>query len=257
MKHPDGTPETVVLRIHQSVRGLSVGSPVDFRGVEIGQVRAIGLRFDVSAEDFSVPVTLDIYPDRLAPLNSSAQANDRAHRVARIADLVQRGLRAQLRTGSLLTGQLFVAIDFHPEAPPVRFDTKAEPLELPTVPSDLQELQQQVQAILRKLDKIPFDTLGADAHRVLAGLDTSLKRLDGVMIRTNAEVLPEIHESLREMRRTMETTQASLTEDSPLQQDTRQALRGLAEATRSLKALTDSLTRHPESLVRGKKGTEP
>lgn len=257
MKSPDGTPETVVLRIHQSVRGLVVGSPVDFRGVEIGQVRSIGLRLDPDAEDFSVPVTLDIYPERLAPENPDVKTNDRPHRIALLANLVRRGLRAQLRTGNLLTGQLFVAIDFHPGAPPVSFDTRAEPLELPTVPNDLQEVQQQVQSILRKLDKVPFDTLGADVHRVLVRLETNLKHLDAVVARTDAEVLPEIRDSLHEMRRTMEATQASLTGDSPLQQDTRQALRGLAEATRSLKTLTDSLSRHPESLVRGKKGTEP
>ncbi len=256
MKTPDGAPETVVLRFRQSVRGLAVGAPVDFRGIEIGVVRFIGLKFDPDSDDFSAPVTVDIYPDRLASQDAASKSSDHAVRVARVADLVHRGLRAQLRTGSLLTGQLYVAMDFFPETPPVRFDSRAQPLEIPTVPSDMEELQQQVQSILRKLDKIPFDTLGQDVHRALVSLDVGLRRIDTLVRRTDSDLLPEIRDSLQDMRRTMEATQASLAGDSPLQQDTRQALRGVAEATRSLKALSDSLNRHPESLVRGKKGTD-
>ncbi len=255
IKAPDGPPLTVVLRFRQSVRGLAVGAPVDFLGVTVGFVRSIGLTFDPDAGDFSIPVTVDIFPDRLMPPHATAKADDPARRVERVAELVRRGLRAQLQTGSLLTGQLYVAMGFFPEAPPVRFDATTEPLELPTIPSDLEELHQQVQAILRKLDKVPFDTLGQDAHRTLVSLDSSLKSMDALMRRTDTDVLPEIRDSLKEMRRTLATTQASLAGDSPLQQDTRQALRGVAEATRSLKALTDSLDRHPESLLRGRKDT--
>jgi paraquat-inducible protein B len=255
MKAPDGTPETVVLRFRQSVRGLAVGAPVDFRGVEIGVIRSIGLTFDSESGDFSAPVTVDIYPDRLAQ-NAAGKTNDHALRIARVAELVKRGLRAQLRTGSLLTGQLYVAVDFFPDAAPVRFDVHAEPLELPTVASDLEELHQQVQSILSKLDKVPFDVLGQDAHRALLSMDVIMKRIDGLVAHTDNEMLPEIRASLADMRKTMEATQASLAEDSPLQQDTRQALRGVADVTRSLKALTDSLNRHPESLVRGKKGVD-
>ncbi|HXP97584.1 MAG TPA: mammalian cell entry protein, partial [Telmatospirillum sp.] len=112
------------------------------------------------------------------------------------------------------------------------------------------------QSILSKLDKVPFDTLGQDAHRALVSLDAGLKRIDTLARHADSDMMPEIRDSLREMRRTMEATQASLAEDSPLQQDTRQALRGVADATRALKALADSLNRHPESLVRGKKGVD-
>ena len=252
MKAPDGASETFILHFRQSVRGLSIGAPLDFRGVEIGQVRSIDLKFDPATDDFSTPVLVDIYPDRLIQ-QKTASDNDRDHRVLHVAELIKRGLRAQLRTGSLLTGQLYVALDFFPAAAPARFDAKAEPLELPTVPSDLEELQKQVQSILQKLDKVPFDTLGEDAHHVMVSLDASLKNIDTLMKRTDNDVLPEIRDSLRELQKTMQATQATLAEDSPMQQDTRQALRGVAEATRSLKALTDSLDRHPESLVRGKK----
>lgn len=255
MKTPDGDPEVVIMRFRQSVRGLAVGAPVDFRGIEIGVVRSIGLKFDPDAGDFSAPVTVDIYPDRLAP-QTVTKSTDHKVRATRLAELVRRGLRAQLRTGSFLTGQLYVAVDFFPAAPDVRFDVHANQLEVPTVPSDLEELHQQVQSILGKLDKIPFDTLGQDAHQALVSLNTTLKRVDTLVGRTDSDLLPEIRDSLQEIRKTMETTQSMLAGDAPLQQDTRQALRGVAEATRSLKALSDSLNRHPESLVRGKKGDD-
>jgi len=256
VKAPDGAPETFILHFRQSVRGLTVGAPIDFRGVEIGQVRSIGLKFDPEANDFSVPVTVDIYPDRLAAQGAAQRTGNRSSRAAGVADLVRRGLRAQLRSGSLLTGQLYVSLDFFPDAPPVSFDATAEPLEMPTVPGDLEELQKQVQSILHKLDKIPFETLSQDAHRTMVSLDAGLKRIDAVLQHADSDVLPEIRDSLREMRGTLQATQAALAGDSPMQQDTRQALRGVADATRSLKALTDSLDRHPESLIRGKKGAD-
>lgn len=253
LKVPDGSSQMVVLRFRQSIRGLVVGASVDFRGVEIGRVRSIGLSYDERAGDFTSPVVVEIFPDRLAGMSSKASDTQRR---ARVGDLVQRGLRAQLRSGSLLTGQLYVALDFFPEAPRARMDTRNDPMELPTVSSDLEELQRQALSILSKLEKIPFDTLGQDAHRVMVSLDSSLKRIDSMAQRVDATMLPELRETLVEMRRTMEATQAGLAPDSPLQQDTRQALRGVAEATRSLKALTDGLERNPESVLKGKRGTD-
>ena len=257
MKIPYGTPLTVLLRFRQSVRGLAVGAPIDFRGTEIGQVRSISLTFDSTAGDFSTSVWVDIYSDRIAPApDAGPDADNRVHRVARVADLVRRGLRAQLRTGSLLTGQRYVGIEFFPGMPAAHMDLTAEMLELPTVPGDQEELFQRVQSILSKLDKVPFNSLGQDAHRTLGSLDTSLKQLEMLMRRTDNDVLPEIAASLAEMRRTLEAVRGVVAEDSPLQQDIRDALRGVVEATRSMKSLTDGLGQRPESLLQGKKGTE-
>lgn len=261
LKVPDGEAVTLVLRFHQSVRGLSLGAPVDFRGAELGQVRGIDMVYDSINGDFTPLVTVDIYPDRLGAMvagtDGKAAANGKAmteqQKRRRLNELVRRGLRAQLRTGSLVTGQLFVALDFFPATKPVAFDAAAEPPELPTVPGDFEELYQQVQGILRKLDKVPFDTIGQDVHLVLSGMETTLKRLDGMVARTDREILPELRDSLKEMRASMTSLQASMAGDGPLQQDSRQALRGMTEATRSLKRLTDSLERQPESLLRGRK----
>lgn len=261
MKRPDGAPQTMVLRFRQSVRGLAVGAPVDFRGVELGYVKSIGVVYDAKTHDFTSPVVVDVYPDRLDAAGAilPGGGDDHQRRLEVLGELVERGLRAQLRTGNLLAGQLYVALDFFPTAPAARLDQHATPLELPTVPSDLEELHQQVASILAKLNQVPFDTLGQDLHRTLVSLDATIQHFDTVATRANGDLLPEIRTLLQQTERTLEATQASLAglaPDAPLQQDTRQALRGVAEATRSLKALADSLDRHPESLVRGRKSEE-
>lgn len=253
MKRPDGPPQAVIMRFRQTVRGLSVGAPVDFRGIEIGQVRSIWVEYDHKADDFTAVVTADIYPDRLGGVEMGKLTQ--AQRDTGFRDMIRRGLRAQLRTGNFLTGQLYVALDMFPAAAPVTVNLRAETKELPTVPGDLEELHQQVVSILNKLNKIPFDTLGEDMHKTLVSLDKTLKRLDTLAAQADSSLLPEIRSTLAEVRQTMAVTQASVSPDAPLQQDTRQALRGVTEAARSLKALTDTLDRNPESLVRGKKDT--
>ncbi len=257
LKSPDGTPETLVLHFQQSLRGLSVGAPVDFRGVEIGHVRSVNVEYDPAQADFISSALVDVYPQRLGRVSDTFPENmPREKRLALLSDLVQRGMRAQLRSGNLLTGQLYVAVDVFPEAPHARFDPTLAPLELPTVPSDLQEMQQQLQSILRKLDKLPFDTLGQDAHRLMVSLESAVRQLGGLAQRADRETLPEVRQALRELRQTLETVQAAVAGDSPLQQDVRQALRGMAEAARSVKALTDGLDRAPEALLQGKKDTK-
>lgn len=254
LKAPDGAPQTLVLRFRQSIRGLSVDAPVDFRGVEIGRVRSLEVLYDDARGEFTSPVVVDIYPQRLGQASGTFSKDaSPQQRLAMLADLIRRGLRAQLRAGNLLTGQLYVALDFFPKAEAARLDPRSEPPELPTVPSDLQELQQQVQGILRKLDQIPFDTLGQDAHRVLTSLDATLKRLDILADRADREALPELNQTLRNLNKTLEVVENSMAGDAPLQQETLQALRGMSDAARSIKALTDSLERNPQSLLTGRK----
>ena len=80
----------------------------------------------------------------------------------------QRGLRAQLRSGSLLTGQLFVAFDYFPDAPKAKIDWSRDPVELPVMPSEITDLEQKVSGILAKLDKLPYEVIGADLTKARA-----------------------------------------------------------------------------------------
>jgi len=253
VKPQDSSPPiTVVLHFKQSVRGLSVGAPVDFRGVEIGQVRSIAVSYDAASQDFAVPVVVDLYPDRLTP-NLVRRSDDEDVRMTRLAEQVRRGLRAQLRTGSLLTGQLYVALDFFPEAPRVSLNIQDDTPDFPTMPGELQELQRQVQALLTKLNALPLAELAQDTHRTLTALEAGLKHMDQLEQQTNNQLLPEIRADLETMRKTMD----SLSPDAPLQQDSRAALQSMTAVARSLKSLTDTLDRQPESLLRGKSGDKP
>jgi paraquat-inducible protein B len=252
MRAPDGAPVRAVMNFNQSLRGLSVGAVVDFRGIVLGQVTDIGVEYDPQTQSFTMPVTLDLYPDRLrrrARSQTMPQARSTAsHDLLR--RLVERGLRGQLRTGNLLTGQLYIALDIFPKAAPVKFDGSIEPVELPTIPNTLDALQVQVADIAKKLDRVPFDQIGAN-------LNTSLKNADALFNRLNTEVVPQARDTLAAARQTFGSAEATLQRDSPLQSDVHQALQELTRTLQSLNALADYLERHPESLVRGKPGDKP
>ena len=251
MREPDGPPVAMVLNFNQSLRGLSVGAPVDFRGIVLGQVRSIGIDYDPKKRAFLMPVTVDIYPDRLGPkFRDAVQREGPRARTELLQSLVKAGLRAQLRTGNLITSQLYVALDLFPKAPPAKVDLSREPLELPTVPNTLDELQLQVADIAKKLDKVPFDEIGTNLNSALKNADSLFRQLD-------TQVAPQARDTLNAAKQTFNSAEASLQQDSPLQADVHQALQQLTRTLQSLNALSDYLERHPESLLRGKRGDQP
>ncbi|MBL3966318.1 MCE family protein [Burkholderia sp. KCJ3K979] len=248
MRDPDGQPLQVVMNFNQSLRGLAVGAPVDFRGIVLGEVTNIGIDFDPKTKNFLMPVTINVYPERLGRrFRETIESKGEPARREIVERLVQHGLRGQLRTGNLLTSQLYVALDFFPKAPPVKIDTAHLPLELPTVPNTLDELQLQVADIAKKLDKVPFDQIGANLNSALANADKLFKQLD-------TQVAPEARDTLSAAKQTFSTAEATLQQDSPLQSDVRGALKELTRTLQSLNALADYLERHPESLLKGKPG---
>ncbi|NVM76319.1 paraquat-inducible protein B [Duganella sp. SG902] len=247
MREPDGVPITTVLYFDQSLRGLSAGAPVDFRGIVMGEVRSVGVEFDPVKKNFRMPVTVDMYPARLGRSFAQTIANDQERNAGPqlLERLVARGLRGQLRTGNLLTGQLYVALDFFPNAAPAKVDLSAEVPEVPTVPNSLDELQTQISSIARKLDKVPFDEIGRNLRDTLKSADVLMKQLD-------AQVVPEMKGTLAAARKTFNEADQLLQKDSPVQSDLREALQQLTQTLQSLNALSDYLERHPESLIRGK-----
>nr|WP_315248423.1 MlaD family protein [uncultured Duganella sp.] len=246
MREPDGVAVTTVLYFDQSLRGLSAGAAVDFRGIVLGEVRSVGVEFDPVKRSFRMPVTVDMYPARLGRAFAKSVQDDQERNGALVLErLVSRGLRGQLRTGNLLTGQLYVALDFFPNAKQVKIDATAEVVELPTVPNSLDELQTQLSSIARKLDKVPFEEIGKNLRDTLKSAEVLMKRLD-------AQVVPELKDTLAAARKTFSEADQLLQKDSPVQSDLREALRQVTETMESLNALADYLERHPESLIRGK-----
>jgi len=195
---------------------------------------------------------VQIYPDRMRRRAVGAPVDSRYSPLERWQFLVSKGLRAQLRTGNLLTGQVYVAIDFFPEAKPARIDPSRTPPELPTTPNSLDELQSQVSDIARKLNKVPFDEISADLRKALGTLNKTLATTEQLAKSLNNDVTPEMAAAMKDVRRTLNSAERTIADDSPLQQDMRQTLREVTRAAASLRILTDYLERHPESLIRGK-----
>jgi paraquat-inducible protein B len=246
VKNRDGAPITAVLNFNQSLRGLSPGAQVDFRGIILGEVTSVGVVYDRKNQSFRMPVTIAIYPERLGErFRSGNDKTDLDRKAEIISRMVDHGLRAQLRTGNLITGQLYVALDFFPKASPAKMDPSKQPLELPTLANSLDELQVQVSDIARKIDKIPFEQIGNNLNGALVNANKLFDQLNG-------EIAPEAKATLSSAKQTFDTAQRTLQEDSPLQSDVRQAMHELTRTAQSLNVLADYLERHPESLLRGK-----
>jgi len=252
MKEPDElAPALAVLNFDQSVRGLTPGAAVDFRGVIVGTVRSIGIEYVRDKKAFRMPVVVEFYPSRMG--FRERDVADEEHKRAVVQGLVKRGMRAQLRTGNLLTGQLYVALDFFPKAPPptdINLDT-AMP-ELPTTPGTFDALQAKLGDIVNRIDKVPFDQIGQDLRTAMASMNTMMASADKLVTQLNGDVAPQVTAALQDARRTLTSANTTLASDAPLQQDTRRMVQELTRTAVSLRALTDYLERHPEALVRGK-----
>ncbi|CAE6817615.1 Intermembrane transport protein PqiB [Paraburkholderia nemoris] len=249
MKRHDRIVDTYVFNFSDSVRGLTVGAPVDFRGIVVGEVTAIYTRFDPATKQFSIPVEVHYYPERFTSRYKSDGAGGRlAQNPRQMADwMVAHGMRAQLRTGNLLTGQLYIALDFFPAAPKAEVNWNANPPEIPTVPGGLQSLQDSVTSLVAKLNKIPFEGLGKDAQKTLADADSLLKQL-------RTEVMPQARDTLAAAQTALDSANGALQPNSQLQQGTTDAMRELARTAAAFRTLADYLERHPEALIRGKQG---
>jgi paraquat-inducible protein B len=239
-----------------SVRGLAVGAPVDFRGLPIGEVTRIAAQVHAGPGNPEPLIAVDVrvYPRRLPtaddrPVEDITLVDQRK----RIDPMVAHGFRGQLRSGNLLTGQLYVALDFFPNAPRATIDWKASPPTMPTVPGSLDSLQDSLTHLAQKLDKLPLDTIAEDLHRALTDLDRSVKHADALVQNLDSNVAPEARETLVEARKALLDLRKTLAAvNQTMGPGATQTLNDLSRAAISLRALADYLERHPESLLKGK-----
>lgn len=245
----DGPGRFVQMRFYQPLRGLVVGAPVEFNGLAIGRVVSVDLDFDPVKKDFPTIVGVVIYPNRLGKahekLLQEPGGDDEARGERIVAQLVKRGLRAQARTGNLLTGQLYIALDFIPDAKPVAYDPSARPAQIPTVPGSLDKLQKQLEGIVEKFSQLPTDQIAANLNGSLSELQKTLKQVNG-------SVLPQMRSTLEQANHTLAQAHETLGEDSPQRQQLSQALEEMQRTARSVRVLSDFLGRHPEALIRGR-----
>lgn len=258
MAPPDGPALTVRMVYEQSVRGLAVGAPVDFLGVEIGTVRALHPQFDPSRGRYPMEVTADIYPLRLGKVREtmvpSAPPGDRQADIRFLRTLVDHGMRAQLRTGNLLTGQQYVALDFDPKAPRATLDVSNGVPRVPTLPGTLAELQPQIADIVARLSKVPFDDIARDLRGTLGAARNAITQLAPDAQRALAGVertLAGVQQSLNRLDRNL------LDSSAPVQRQVEDTMIELQRAAQALRTLGEYLQRHPESILRGKPADAP
>jgi len=257
LAQPDGPAVRVRMVFDQSVRGLAEGTAVDLLGIEIGKVSSFNLLYDERRKRFPVEVIAEVYPMRLGAVRTALMRE--AERevggdAAVLRRLVETGLRAQLRTGNLLTGQLYVALDFVGKQPAKSTIDTDGTVQMPTVPGTLSEVQPQIAEIVQKVSKIPFEEIGRDLRSTLGQARTAIGQLG-----------PEAQKALSEVTRTLNRAQASLESldrnvtdpNAPVQRSLDDALQELQRTSRSLRVLSDYLQRHPESLLRGKPADRP
>ncbi|PPA75193.1 paraquat-inducible protein B [Achromobacter spanius] len=250
--NPDGEAFPIRMRFDQSIRGLTVGAPIDFNGITLGNVTQINLDFDPATKRFYSIVDATLYPERLGRVYEEVReralkdGDEAGNRLLGV--MIKYGLRAQLRTSNLLTGQLYVVLDNFPNAKPVEF-TPSDPAVIPTIPGNLDQLQQQVSNIVAKIEKIPFDKIGEDLRTTLASTSKLMNRLD-------KQVAPEAQGMLKQARESMANINSMLASDASLPVNTEKAMQELSRAARSLRALADFLQSNPEALLRGR-GKDP
>jgi paraquat-inducible protein B len=250
MAPPDGEPHYVRMRFAQALRGLDVGAPVEFVGVNIGSVIAVDLGYEPRDKSFPVIVTAKLYPRRMGDayeiLTAQGKTESEETLAAFVGTLVQRGLRAQPRSASLLTGKLYVALDFLPASPRVNFDASDRPVELPTVNGSFQELEANIGRLVKKVNDLPLEQIAADLHTDLTDLHETLSELHG-------RVLPSAVDTLSALRGTLDSANRTLDVESPLQRGLTETLLEARSTLQAVRELADYIDRHPDALLRGRR----
>lgn len=275
-----------VLHFRESVRGLSPGAPVEYRGIRLGTVKDIQFRPDIEKGESFIYVMINLEPQRI-PFYPDKQMPAGAGDAARLKPWVERGLRARLQTGNLLTGQLFVELDMYPDAAPAEifFDEEGLPV-LPTLPGDLKSITNSITKILAQLEKLPIEEIGRDLQQTTAGVNqlvnsgelqqavASLSRaatqLDSLIGAANGKVGPLLGNITRvsaEAETLVENTNAAVQKaevtlaalngvtsgKGPLGVEILRTLEELRAAMRAVRVMMEYLERHPEALLKGKR----
>lgn len=287
----------VIVYFDQSLNGLNEGAPVKYRGVRIGSVKRVMVRYNQATNDFAMPVILEL-EEKLLKERLGEPTNVFTEEGLELR--IKGGLRASLQTESLVTGVLYVDLRPHPEAPPPKLHqvTRVYP-EIPSEPTriqqlfdnlaslDIKSLEVNLNELLEKLGQAVEDLQTAQIRQeltnVLASVDrlasspqitTSLKALETTLAEYRAlgeklnqrvdpladgvtNSLAEASRTLVELRATVEHLRTWLAPDSPLRMDLGQALEEMANAAQSLSLLVDFLNRHPNALITGRRNSKP
>jgi phospholipid/cholesterol/gamma-HCH transport system substrate-binding protein len=281
---------TRVMYFSGSITGLSIGAPVKFRGVQIGEVTKIAAVFDPKTVTITIPVYIEVDPKSLIVLGKE----DGATVLSRddfYEPLLEKGLKAQLDLESFVTGKLYVNMDFHPESPPKLLGLDPRYPEVPTIPSvqeeilkTLQELPQKIIAVADGVERLVNSPAAQDSLRDVDALIRSVTREVGPLMasmRTTSDAarsafrqgektlamkegpsaemaasfidaMKKASASLDQMHSTLGTYQKLAEPSGNLGRDLTRTLGEVDAAAHSLRTLTDYLELHPEAVLKGK-----
>ena len=236
-----------LLLFTESVRGLNVDAPVEFRGIRIGTVMGISFKYLPDDADHRVPVLIKLDPTLL----SESRSEDFTEARAFMAANVEKGLRASLKTGNYLTGQLFVDMDFMKEVPPANVAELQGYYVFPTTSSGLGQIEEKVSALLDKFKALPLEATVANANDLIAQFKGVAQHLDTILASKDTQNLPTaLRADLGELQKTL----AGYNDKSDFYQGLSGTLRQLDDTLRSLRGLAETLERKPNSLIFGKPG---
>lgn len=247
MAPPDGPANFFQLRFDQSLRGMKVGAAVEFSSIKIGKVTSVSLDYEKKGYFTSV-VGIEVYPSRLGTVVDKLpkpEKDTQKQAALLLRDMVKNGLRAQARSGNLLTGQLYVSLDFIPNTPPVPFDLTASPLRIPTINGGFDHLQEEMATLIGKVSKMPIESIGNN-------LNTTLGNLNQALVQVNGQLLPQASQTLDQLNRTLNSAQDLMATDSPFQQQLFQTLAEFQRTLYSVRTLSSLLTRQPGALISGR-----
>ncbi|MBA3755796.1 MAG: MCE family protein, partial [Nitrosomonas sp.] len=243
-----------VLHFSGSVRGLSLGAPVEFRGIQIGEVIDINMEFNAKSNDIMIPVTIEIVPESIIFKDAPNKIEFiRDHHKTVMNDLIKRGMRAQLKTGNYMTGQLFVDLDFIPDAPIASINWERTPPVFPTTLTPFEEISTTLASLVKKLKKLPLDKIGSQFQESVTTLTSTMQKTEQLVQNLNTSVTPAITATLDQTQKTLATLEQTIQSDSSTQRDLQDVLDELSKAARSIRIMADYLERHPEALIHGKR----
>lgn len=262
----EGYSQKYILYFDSSVRGLSRGAPVEFNGIRVGTVESVDLEYVVDQRTFRVPVVVTIEPERVGMIGGATGQN--AQRDA-IQTLVDNGLRARLKTGSFITGQLFVDLAMNPVTPARYLGNQQGNIpELPTLPQKLDEIANSLTSLLEKVETFPLEEIGIRLLGTVEGMEnivtspaltqgmTSLQQaaagVNNLVEKLDTSVIPATQTALDAAREALGGVRDVTSPTSPVRYNLEQALKELGATARSLRDLAEFLEQNPSALILGK-----
>lgn len=236
-----GERPTFVLYFNTSLKGLTQGSPVYFKGIRIGAVKSIQIRPDLESMQFSTPVIIEIEKDKAMALVEGGEDSDIFNDTEAINRLIQRGLRARLGLTSILTGQLCVELDILPHAAPVDMAALTPYHNAPQIPTQLSSLD----AALNTLENIPLQEVLYDMVSSIKNVSQQLQSLDinGLMASIRSlsdEARTRINELSGLKDHAVQTFSAYTTLATSTQRDLHRTLDHVDRTLERVSALTDT-----------------